>query len=81
MPQGNGTFYYHINLKIQTLSDQELEELERFLRGEAQAPPQQDRGSIGRTIRRFLARLGGGLPFEELEEKTGQFTVLRRRPD
>jgi len=79
LPQGNGTFYYNFKLKIATLSDQEMEDLERFLRGETKTPPQQERSSLMRTLRRFIARLGGGLPLEELEKRTDQFAVRRAR--
>jgi uncharacterized protein DUF4390 len=78
LPQGTGTFYYNVTLRITALSDDDMEELERFLAGQsgAQVPPQ--RSSIGRSLRRFLLRMAG-LPWEELEVKSGKFTVVRRR--
>lgn len=77
LPQGTGTFYYNIKLRITALSDDDMEELERFLAGESGAQTQPERSSIGRSLRRFLLRMAG-LPWEELEVKSGKFTVRRR---
>lgn len=77
LPQGTGTFYYNIKLRITALSDDDMEELERFLAGESGAQAQPERSSIGRSLRRFLLRMAG-LPWEELEVKSGKFTVRRR---
>jgi len=75
LPQGTGTFYYTVTVQITALSDQDMDELERFLKGEA-GPPQQG-NSIGRSLRRFLMRMAG-LPWEELEQKSGKFTVRKK---
>ena len=75
LPQGKGNFYYTVTLRITALSDEDMEELERFLAGQAAAPG-RERSSIGRSVRRFLLRMAG-LPWEELEAKTGKFAVRR----
>jgi dsDNA-binding SOS-regulon protein len=76
VPQGTGTFYYNVNLRITALSDDDMEELERFLAGQSGTPAPPQRSSIGRSVRRFLLRMAG-LPWEELEVKSGKFTVRR----
>ncbi|HEV8600386.1 MAG TPA: hypothetical protein VGQ69_13595 [Gemmatimonadales bacterium] len=77
LPQGTGTFYYNVKLRITALSDEDMEELERFLAGQSAAEARPERSSIGRSLRRFLLRMAG-LPWEELEVKSGKFTVRRR---
>ena len=78
LPEGTGTFYYNVTLSISALSDEDMEELERFLAGmpDSQIRPQQS--SIGRSLRRFLLRLAG-LPRAELQARSGKFAVTRRR--
>lgn len=77
LPQGTGTFYYTVTLRITALTDQEMEELERFLAGQPDLPAGPERGSVGRWWRRFLLRMAG-LPREELESRSPKFTVRRR---
>jgi hypothetical protein len=76
LPQGAGTFYYTVTVRITALSDEDMNELERFLSGQTGAPA-RERSSIGNSLRRFLLRLAG-LPWEELEQKSGKFTVRKR---
>ena len=76
LPTGTGTFYYNVTLRITALSDEDMEELERFLSGQSGAPVPPQRSSIGRSVRRFLLRMAG-LPWEELQVKSGKFTVRR----
>lgn len=76
IPAGVGTFYYNLKLSISVLSDEEMEELERFLAGEPSGPA-SGRGSIGRGLRRFLLRVAG-LPSEELEVRSERFRVERK---
>jgi hypothetical protein len=76
LPQGTGTFYYTVTLRITALSDEDMEELDRFLAG-LPADPSRERSSIGRSLRRFLLRVAG-LPGEELEVRSQTFTVRRR---
>jgi hypothetical protein len=73
-PAGRGYYYFTASLQIRTLTDQEMEELERFLQGEA-TPRDRDPGSpIGRATRRLLLRFGG-LPYQEIEARSERFFV------
>jgi len=56
------------------LSDEDMEELERFLAGDTNAPPASERSSIGRSVRRFLLRVAG-LPWTELEARSEMFRI------
>lgn len=73
LPRGTGTFYYNVLLRITALSDEDMEELERFLAGDTATTPRQP-SSIGRSLRRFLLRLGG-LPLQDLDERSERFVV------
>ena len=73
-PAGIGEYYFTATLRIRTLSDEEMEDLERFLQGNP-SPEEQERGSVlSRAARRLLLRFGG-LPFEELEARSTRFVV------
>jgi Domain of unknown function (DUF4390) len=76
LPQGTGTFYYSVSLRITALTDDQMDELERFLSGQSEPPSDQPPGSLARRVRRFLLRLAG-LPEEFLEARTAKFTVER----
>lgn len=76
LPNGAGNFYYAVTLKISSLSDEDIEELEQFLAGEAGTPGRSERGSFSRGFRRFLLRLAG-LPGEERKAQTARFQVRR----
>lgn len=78
LPQGTGTFYYTVTLRITALSDDDMEELERFLAGQSAPQPGAPGGSIGRSFRRFLLRMAG-LPMEDLEVQSERFVVRRAR--
>jgi hypothetical protein len=74
-PTGAGTFYYAVRLTITALSDEDMEELERFLAGQpADAPNKPEGGSLGKRVRQFLLRIAG-LPREELEVRSERFRV------
>lgn len=74
-PAGVGEYYFTASLQIRTLTEAEIEELERFLQGEpAPADAGDPRPSLGRVARRLLVRLGG-LPYEQLDAQTGRFEV------
>ncbi len=75
LPRGTGTFYYNIRLRIRALSDEEMDELERFLAGDANAP-RTERSQLARSFRRFLLRMAG-LPSEDLEARTEKFVVTQ----
>ncbi|HEX2191370.1 MAG TPA: hypothetical protein VHG51_20835 [Longimicrobiaceae bacterium] len=75
-PPRRGRFYYIAVLEIETLSLSDLEELQRWLRGEA-APAVQGRRSVGRAVesglRRAVVRVIG-LPTRKYEARSPTFT-------
>jgi hypothetical protein len=75
-PARGGKYYYTATLEVSTLSDSDLDELERFLEGDLGDPQGQDGlgDALGRGATRFLLRLAG-LPTLRLEERTRRFTV------
>lgn len=76
-PAGEGGYYYTVTLQITTLSDSDLQELERFLRGDLgpAAGGDQDMGNaVGRGARRLLLRIAG-LPTLRLEARTEKFRM------
>lgn len=73
-PGGRGTYYFHVRLTITTLSDEDVDELERFVRGEPTAPD-RERTSGGRAFLRFIMRATGGLQSETVEQRTEKFVV------
>jgi len=76
-PAQRGNYYYTATLEVSTLSDSDLDELERFLEGDLSDPPGGQGGlgdALGRGATRFLLRLAG-LPGLRLEERTRRFTV------
>jgi hypothetical protein len=76
-PSEEGRYYYAATLQVSTLSDSDLDELERFLAGDA---GRESRGgeklgdALGRGATRFLLRLAG-LPSLRLEAKSDRFVV------
>jgi hypothetical protein len=68
---GAGAYYYTVALTIRTLSEEELDELERFLRG-TDDPPRVS--VLGRAVRRLLLRFGG-MPTQQLEARSGRFRI------
>lgn len=77
-PAQAGRYYYTATLEVSTLSDSDLDELERFLEGEIEDEQSGDEGGLGdaleRGATRFLLRLAG-LPSLRLEARTGRFIV------
>jgi hypothetical protein len=75
-PTRRGRYYYTLTTRITTLSDADMDQLERFLAGDPElAVP--DRGTmIGRGVRRFLLRIAG-LPSVVLAAKSVEFDVTR----
>jgi len=75
MPGGTGQYYYVATLEIESLSLSELDEVERWLRGDV-GPAISQRGdvgeAVGRGVRRFLVRLSG-LPRRYLETRSAYF--------
>jgi hypothetical protein len=73
-PGGTGEYYFTATLRLRTLTDEEMEELERFLQGNP-TPAERERGSVlSRTARRVLLGLGG-LPYDQLEARSRRFQV------
>ena len=75
-PAQGGNYYYTATLEVSTLSDSDLDELDRFLEGDLGDPRGQGGlgDVLGRGATRFLLRLAG-LPSLRLEERTRRFTV------
>ncbi len=75
-PAERGNYYYSATLEVSTLSDSDLDELERFLEGDlGEASGEGGLGdALGRGATRFLLRLAG-LPSLRLEARTGRFTI------
>jgi hypothetical protein len=78
-PGNPGTYYYTATLEVSTLSDADLDELERFLEGDLEEA--RGEGGVGAALERgatrFLLRLAG-LPSLRLEARTGRFVVRER---
>jgi hypothetical protein len=76
-PAEEGRYYYAASLQVSTLSDSDLDELERFLAGDLR---QEARGgenlgdALGRGATRFLLRLAG-LPSLRLEARSERLVV------
>jgi hypothetical protein len=76
-PAEAGRYYYAASLQVGTLSDSDLDELERFLAGDLDREEDEDGSlgdALGRGATRFLLRLAG-LPSLRLEARSGHFTV------
>ena len=76
LPRDDGGYYYIGTLEVTTLSDSDLDELERFFRGELQTVPDSQAGgtTAGRGARRLLLRLAG-LPSLKLTGRSERFEV------
>lgn len=76
-PGAPGRYYYTASLEISTLSDSDLDELQRFLEGDL-GDGADDKNSVGdvlgRGATRFLLRLAG-LPSLRLEVRSQTFDV------
>jgi hypothetical protein len=76
-PQRPGEYYYAAALEISTLSDSDLDELERFLEGDLEGVAGGREGigdALGRGATRLLLRLAG-LPSLRVEARTDRFRV------
>lgn len=74
-PDGRGRFYYLATLDVETLSASDLDELRRWLRGEAR-PAVEGRTPVGRAVGRGLRRAFVrllNLPTRHYEARTGEF--------
>jgi hypothetical protein len=76
-PTAAGRYYYTAAMEISTLSDSDLDELQRFLEGDLGEVAQGEEGvgdALGRGATRFLLRLAG-LPSLRLEVRSTTFQV------
>jgi hypothetical protein len=76
-PAQAGRYYYTASVGISTLSDSDLDELQRFLEGDLDEVAQGKEGvgeALGRGATRFLLRLAG-LPSLRLEVRSQTFDV------
>jgi hypothetical protein len=75
-PTEAGSYYYTATLEVSTLSDSDLDELERFLEGDLEAVREREGigDAVGRGATRFLLRLAG-LPSLRLEARTRRFAI------
>ena len=76
-PDEPGGYYYAASLQVSTLSDSDLDELERFLAGDLGDGGQGGEGignAVERGATRFLLRLAG-LPSLRLEARSPRFVV------
>jgi hypothetical protein len=76
-PTEEGRYYYAASLQVSTLSDSDLDELERFLAGDAGRDTRNGEklgDALGRGATRFLLRLAG-LPSLRLEARSDRFAV------
>jgi hypothetical protein len=74
-PDEAGNYYYASTLEVSTLSDTDLDELDRFLEGDVDGGGQVGLGeTLERGATRVLLRLAG-LPSLRLEARTRRFTI------
>jgi len=75
-PDESGGYYYAASLQVSTLSDSDLDELERFLAGDLGDGGKGEGvgNAVGRGATRFLLRLAG-LPSLRLEARSPRFVV------
>ena len=76
-PTAAGRYYYAASMEISTLSDSDLDELQRFLEGDLGEVAQGEEGvgdALGRGATRLLLRLAG-LPSLRLEVRSTTFEV------
>jgi hypothetical protein len=76
-PQRRGRYYYTGSIDIETLSLSDLEELERWLKGELQPAVAGDRsipGALGQGARRLLIRILS-LPERRVEARSERFRL------
>ena len=76
-PRSNRRLYYQVTLTVQILNASDLDELDRWLKGELRPAISGDRNpgtALTRSLRTFAARLLGG-ESREYEQKTPTFRV------
>jgi len=76
-PTRRGTFYYTAVLELETLSLSDLQELERWLKGELQPAVSGDRsvpGAVGEGVKRLFIRVLR-LPARRYEARSERFRI------
>lgn len=74
-PMSEGTFYYTATMEVETLSLSDLEELQRWLKGELAPAVSGDgdvEGAMGRGVKRLMVRMLG-LPTRRFRDRTPTF--------
>jgi hypothetical protein len=74
-PHDDGRYYYTASLAVSTLSDSDLDKLDRILKGELD-PRTSEGGSLADRARRLILRLAG-LPTLNLSASSDPFEVKR----
>jgi hypothetical protein len=72
-PRTEGRYYYRATLDVATLSDSDLDQLERVLKGDLD-PRNRDAGSLAQRVRRLVLELAG-LPATNLSARSEAFEV------
>ena len=72
-PTRPGRYYYQLTLRVESLSADDLDELELWLRGDsAEESEDESRGALGRGVQRLFVR-ALGLPSRSLQRRTRPF--------
>lgn len=82
-PPSPGRYYYEGTVEVETLSLTDLEELQRWLRGElgpAVSGQREMEGAVNRGLRRLFIRMLG-LPVRRYQTRTPSFDYPPRSPD
>ena len=79
LPDDEGRFYYGVTVNAQTLSDEDVDEVFDWLKGDNDTTAVQRRGLLSRTARRLLVRVAP-LPRISVSAKTETFRWPTREP-
>ena len=78
-PDDNGTFYYKATVNARTLSDEDVDEVFDWLKGDNDTTAVQRRGVVTRTARRLLVQMAP-LPRLNISGKSRRFRWPQRSP-
>ncbi len=79
LPDDEGRFYYDVTVNVQTLSDEDVDEVFDWLKGDNDTTVVRRRGLLSRTARRLLVRVAP-LPRISVSAKTETFRWPTREP-
>lgn len=79
IPDDNGTFYYEATVNARTLSDEDVDEVFDWLKGDSDTAAVQRRGVLTRTARRLLVQMAP-LPRLKISGKSQRFRWPRQLP-